>query len=154
MCPHGIIACLPQAARTHCLLGNTMCATQCADRPVGMGPQTLYNLSARLRSSDGACANTSDPPEGCFSGSAVRRVGFRTLALVTGNDTDAAWVAANAEADGNANGDLGMLFRQGPNAWLRLRKVSWTRAKAKGLFGSQDQWRRDPGPRREPRAAG
>ena len=88
-----------------------------------MGPQTLYNLSARLRSSDGACANTSGPPEGCFSGSALRRVGFRTLALVTGNDTDAAWVAANAEADGNANGDLGMLFRQGPNAWLRLRKV-------------------------------
>ena len=34
--------------------------------------------------------------------STVRRIGFRTLAIVTGNDTDPAWVAANADADGSA----------------------------------------------------
>jgi hypothetical protein len=36
-------------------------------------------------------------------------VGFRYVALVTGNDTDAAWVAANAGGDGNDN--QGMLLR-------------------------------------------
>ena len=69
--------------------------------PAGLGERPLYNISARLVSSDGASVTES----------AVRRVGFRTLAIVTGNDTDPAWVAANTGADGSANPPLEMFFR-------------------------------------------
>ena len=65
--------------------------------PSGLGERPLYNVTAKLVRSDGASAT------------AVRRVGFRVFALVTGNDTDPAWVAANEGADGSA--DLGMRFR-------------------------------------------
>ena len=40
---------------------------------------------------------------------ASRRIGFRYVALTTGNDTDAGWRAANAGGDGNAN--QGMAIR-------------------------------------------
>jgi beta-mannosidase len=69
--------------------------------PAGLGRRPLYNVSARLVSSDGDSVSES----------AVRRVGFRTLAIVTGNDTDPAWVAANTGADGSADPPLGMFFR-------------------------------------------
>jgi hypothetical protein len=38
-----------------------------------------------------------------------RRLGFRQIALVTGNDTNATWVAENENSEGN--GDLNMMFR-------------------------------------------
>ena len=69
--------------------------------PVGLGERPLYNVSARLVSSDGGSASES----------AVRRIGFRTLAIVTGNDTDSAWVTANTGMDGSADPPLGMFFR-------------------------------------------
>lgn len=68
--------------------------------PVGLGERPLYNISARLVSSSSS-----------GGGAAVRRIGFRTLAIVTGNDTDPAWVTANAGADGSADPPLGMFFR-------------------------------------------
>ena len=52
--------------------------------PTGLNPRPMYNTSAQLIAA-----------AGCTSGSATRRVGFRVLAIVTGNDTDTAW-AANA----------------------------------------------------------
>jgi hypothetical protein len=68
--------------------------------PVGMGDRPMYNVSARLVAKAGGA-----------SASAVRRIGFRVFAIVTGNDTDAAWVAASTGADGTADPPLGMRFR-------------------------------------------
>ena len=33
----------------------------------------------------------------------MRRIGFRTAFLTTGNDTDAAWVRQNVDGNGNAH---------------------------------------------------
>jgi len=60
--------------------------------PVGMGAQPLYNLTVTVGSN-----------------SASRRVGFRYFALVTGNDTDPAYVANATGAEGTS--DHGMYFR-------------------------------------------
>ena len=64
--------------------------------PNGMGKQNLYNVTAQwLDSASGV--------------SASRRIGFRFVALVTGNDTDPSYVAASKGAQGTDH--LGMLFR-------------------------------------------
>ena len=68
--------------------------------PVGMGERPMFTVSSRLVSKAGAASE-----------SAVRRIGFRVFAIVTGNDTDPAWVAANTGADGTADPPLGMRFR-------------------------------------------
>jgi beta-mannosidase len=52
--------------------------------------------------------NATFVPSGASSPAAVavsaeRRIGFRTAYLTTGNDTDAAWVAAHRNGNGNAN---------------------------------------------------
>ena len=65
--------------------------------PQGLGAQPLYDIHVSLNA--GA--------RGIIEGS--RRVGFRFFAIVTGNDTDAAYVAANANADGTDH--QGMRFR-------------------------------------------
>ena len=61
--------------------------------PNGLGAQPLYDLNATL-SFPGA--------EGAAAVSALRRVGFRYAVLVTGNDTDPAYVEAAAHQDGSA----------------------------------------------------
>jgi beta-galactosidase/beta-glucuronidase len=66
--------------------------------PVGHGAQPLYNVTVTF-----ASATLATPL------AATRRVGFRMFALVTGNDTDAAWVAANKDGDGT--GTQGMFWR-------------------------------------------
>ena len=68
--------------------------------PTGMGAQTLYNISVAFQADD-AAANANVQ--------ATRRVGFRTFALVTGNDTDPAYVQKNKDADGSDT--MGMYFR-------------------------------------------
>ena len=76
--------------------------------PVRMGGQPLYDVTV------------SFIPDGSddIDISASRRVGFRTFALVTGNDTDPNYVQKNRDADGNDN--LGMLFRvNGAVVWSR-----------------------------------
>ena len=65
--------------------------------PQGLGAQPLYDLSVRV--------NTG--ARGVLSGS--RRIGFRFFAIVTGNDTNAAYVEQNADADGTDT--QGMRFR-------------------------------------------
>eukprot|EP00038_Savillea_parva_P004143 m.134586 g.134586 ORF g.134586 m.134586 type:complete len:1103 (-) comp11390_c0_seq3:144-3452(-) len=65
--------------------------------PNGLGAQPLYNVTTTWTPLTGAPI------------SALRRVGFRVFALVTVNDTDAAYVAANASAQGT--GTHGMFFR-------------------------------------------
>eukprot|EP01050_Picozoa_sp_SAG11_P009946 SAG11_NODE_972_length_6340_cov_3.043423_7_plen_340_part_00 len=60
--------------------------------PAGQGAQPLYNVSVSFGKLE-----------------ASRRIGFRTFALVTGNDTDPAYVTAAANGDGTDR--LGMLFR-------------------------------------------
>ena len=66
--------------------------------PVGHGAQPLYNISVSYSPTGaGPIVKTT------------RRVGFRMFALVTGNDTDAAWVAANKDGDGTAS--QGMFWR-------------------------------------------
>ena len=77
--------------------------------PVGLGDRPFYNISASLVSK-GEAEDAMNATE-VSGASTVRRIGFRTLAIVTGNDTDPAWVAANADADGSADPALGMLFR-------------------------------------------
>ena len=65
--------------------------------PAGMGEQTLYNVTVTFQGDAGKPI------------SATRRIGFRTFALVTGNDTDPAYVQKNKDADGTDT--MGMLFR-------------------------------------------
>eukprot|EP00045_Choanoeca_perplexa_P014478 m.170416 g.170416 ORF g.170416 m.170416 type:complete len:997 (-) comp16688_c0_seq4:1727-4717(-) len=65
--------------------------------PTGVGSQALYNLSFEFVPDNGTAVETE------------RRVGFRTFALVTGNDTDPNYVQKNKNADGNDS--QGMLWR-------------------------------------------
>jgi beta-mannosidase len=78
--------------------------------PSGMGPQPLYNVSAMWTSAP-SDANwpTATTTATTTTATAVRRMGFRVFALVTVNDTDAAYVLANASADGT--GRHGMFVR-------------------------------------------
>ena len=57
----------------------------------------------------GAARSQAGPAVGGTELRATRRVGFRTVALVTGNDTDPAFVAAATGAEGS--GQHGMYFR-------------------------------------------
>ena len=65
--------------------------------PVGHGDQPLYNLTTVFKPGAGEEVSTD------------RRVGFRFFALVTGNDTDPAYVEAAKGQDGTEK--LGMLWR-------------------------------------------
>ena len=64
--------------------------------PAGHGAQPLYNLTTTVTA-------------GAASLESTRRVGFRMFALVTGNDTDPNYVAANKDTDGTDS--MGMLWR-------------------------------------------
>lgn len=66
--------------------------------PNGLGGQPLYNVSASFVPRSGGAAVR-----------ATRRVGFRVAHLVTGNDTDAAWVARAATLDGSGGPHTMML---------------------------------------------
>jgi hypothetical protein len=66
--------------------------------PAGHGAQPLYNLSVAFI----PAGSFEDEIAAAVSVSTQRRVGFRVFALVTGNDTDADWVAANKDGDGSA----------------------------------------------------
>jgi hypothetical protein len=78
--------------------------------PAGHGAQPLYNLSVSFKPS--TALETAAAPE------AIRRVGFRMFALVTGNDTDPAYVKANEGTDGTDG--LGMLWRvNGAVIWCK-----------------------------------
>lgn len=68
-----------------------------AHLPAGLGPQTLYGVTALFTPDVGPAVQ------------AERRIGFRTFALVTGNDTDPDYVKRAAGADGTDT--QGMLFR-------------------------------------------
>ena len=70
--------------------------------PAGLGAQPLYNVTATF-TPDSALVTES------ASLSATRRLGFRMFALVTGNDTDPAYVKAHKDTDGTDS--LGMLWR-------------------------------------------
>jgi beta-mannosidase len=59
--------------------------------PHGYGAQTLYNVTVALAAGGGP------------SVAAARRIGFRLAALVTGNDTDPAWVRAAQGQEGTGN---------------------------------------------------
>jgi hypothetical protein len=63
--------------------------------PAGLGAQPLYGLNVSW-----APAQAAGGPRGAPAATA-RRLGFRVAALVTGNDTNASWVAAAAGADGS-----------------------------------------------------
>ena len=66
--------------------------------PNGMGAQPLYNVSVRFQHANGqSTQNTS------------RQIGFRFVAMVTGNDTNKTWVAEHRHSEGN--GDHTMMFR-------------------------------------------
>lgn len=68
--------------------------------PNGLGTQKLYNVTASFMASG---------PEATAAVSASRRIGFRFIALVTGNDTDASYVAASKGKQGTDH--VGMIFR-------------------------------------------
>lgn len=74
--------------------------------PAGMGQQPLYDLNVSFTSQEGQAVATT------------RRVGFRYFALVTGNDTDASYVAKAKNAEGTSF--HGMFFRiNGAAMWSR-----------------------------------
>jgi beta-mannosidase len=80
--------------------------------PAGVGAQPLYNVTATWTATaytSTAAATTTAAAAASTTTTATRRFGFRVFALVTINDTDAAYVAANASADGTAK--HGMFFR-------------------------------------------
>lgn len=66
-------------------------------RAAGLGAQPLYRVSATFLDDAGPQLQ------------AQRRIGFRTFALVTGNDTDPSYVQRSLDADGTDT--QGMLFR-------------------------------------------
>eukprot|EP00656_Telonema_subtile_P018074 TRINITY_DN19740_c0_g2_i4.p1 TRINITY_DN19740_c0_g2~~TRINITY_DN19740_c0_g2_i4.p1 ORF type:complete len:621 (-),score=140.84 TRINITY_DN19740_c0_g2_i4:49-1911(-) len=73
--------------------------------PTGMGEQHMYNLTVGY-TGDGTTV------------SAVRRIGFRYAALVTGNDTDAGYVQRAVHQEGTES--HGMFFRvNGAAVWTR-----------------------------------
>ena len=76
--------------------------------PAGHGAQPLYNLSVVFTPSGRGWVAAPV----C----AQRRVGFRSFALVTGNDTDPAYVAASRGQDGTDT--LGMRWPGGPRTWV------------------------------------
>jgi beta-mannosidase len=63
--------------------------------PVGLGAQALYAVNASFVPSGAAPAPAPPATE--------RRIGFKFVAYVTGNDTNPEWLAANTGGDGNAN---------------------------------------------------
>jgi hypothetical protein len=63
--------------------------------PRGLGAQKLYNITATYTAAAAADVAQAEV-------TAVRRVGFRTATLTTGNDTDATWVAAHRNSNGHA----------------------------------------------------
>ncbi len=67
--------------------------------PIGMGDQPLYDVTVTF-------SPNSSPSSGV---STHRKVGFRYFALVTGNDTDPAYVARAAQEQGTES--HGMYFR-------------------------------------------
>ena len=67
--------------------------------PNGRGAQPLYNFTATATRSDG-----TDPPL-----QTSRRIGFRVFHIVTGNDTDPAWVEQHATDNGS--GRQGLRYR-------------------------------------------
>ena len=70
--------------------------------PRGMGQQQLYNVTARFEPAT---------PSGAPPVSASRRIGFRHVILVTGNDTNASWVAHAEAAKLEGNGKHTLMFR-------------------------------------------
>ena len=68
--------------------------------PAGAGGQPLYNVTVALGSPG---VRNGGPTK------VVRTIGFRTFALVTGNDTDPAWVRKAAHEEGTER--HGMYFR-------------------------------------------
>eukprot|EP00403_Amphidinium_massartii_P026586 CAMPEP_0178395896 /NCGR_PEP_ID=MMETSP0689_2-20121128/13452_1 /TAXON_ID=160604 /ORGANISM="Amphidinium massartii, Strain CS-259" /LENGTH=952 /DNA_ID=CAMNT_0020016559 /DNA_START=255 /DNA_END=3113 /DNA_ORIENTATION=+ len=79
--------------------------------PAGLGEQPLYNVYINLHPYGHRPGNNSIPPLQVQS-----RIGFRHFALVTGNDTDPAFVRESASAEGSSN--LGMYFRVNGVAFL------------------------------------
>lgn len=69
--------------------------------PNGLGGQPLYNLTATWTPAAGGAGGAA---------TAVRRVGFRTAALVTVNDTNATVVQESTGANGSGSG-FGLFFR-------------------------------------------
>ena len=72
--------------------------------PINCGTQTLYNITATV-----GPATTLVTTATAGAARASRLVGFRTVALVTGNDTDPVWVKQAAGSEGS--GSHGMMLR-------------------------------------------
>ena len=89
--------------------------------PNGAGAQPLYDVSAAFKARAGNTGNGAGNGTAAADATATatatltatRRIGFRFFALVTGNDTDPAYVKAATGADGTAQGAemTGMFWR-------------------------------------------
>ncbi len=77
--------------------------------PRGLGPQSLYNVTAVFEPSGTSSAGVTTVAAGSVT--ARRRIGFRVAYLTTGNDTDASWVAAHKNGNGNAVPAHTIMFR-------------------------------------------
>eukprot|EP00913_Durusdinium_trenchii_P024513 g23012.t1 len=79
--------------------------------PIGMGDQPLYDLKVDFQPTAPSAPSTTQ-----------RRLGFRYFALVTGDDTDAAYVASARQEQGTAS--VGMYFRiNGAAFWSKGANV-------------------------------
>jgi hypothetical protein len=81
--------------------------------PIGMGDQPLYDLSVTFEPNNTPSASVT----------AHRKVGFRYFALVTGNDTDPAYVTKAASEQGTDS--HGMYFRINGAAFWSKGGISW-----------------------------
>lgn len=77
--------------------------------PRGLGPQSMYNVTAVFEPSASSSAGITTVAAGSVT--AQRRIGFRVAYLTTGNDTDASWVAAHKNGNGNAVPAHTIMFR-------------------------------------------
>lgn len=92
-----------------------------------MGDQPLYDLSVTFEPNNTPSASVT----------AHRKVGFRYFALVTGNDTDPAYVTKAASEQGTDS--HGMYFRINGAAFWSKGGISWGR---KRRFWARDAWKK------------
>eukprot|EP00117_Sycon_ciliatum_P026411 scpid28634/ scgid21686/ Beta-mannosidase; Lysosomal beta A mannosidase; Mannanase len=76
--------------------------------PSGLGPQPLYTIAVSY-TADSAHHTHDDTNADATAVSTIRKVGFRYVALVTGNDTDPSYVKKASTSQTTA--DFGMYFR-------------------------------------------
>ncbi|CAK9039686.1 unnamed protein product [Durusdinium trenchii] len=109
--PAPVAVSVPEGISKHTLEVNASAKEIKLWWPIGMGDQPLYDLKVDFQPTAPSAPSTTQ-----------RRLGFRYFALVTGDDTDAAYVASARQEQGTAS--VGMYFRiNGAAFWSKGANV-------------------------------